>query len=518
MQHIPSSSAHPLLSPVATSLASAAQPLFSPVATSPSSTAQSLLSPVATSSIPAQSLLSPVAATPPAPSLLNPPAASFFPTTAIPPARPNTRLTFPVYDVSDSPAAPSPLREAAWASALQHYPDPAYVDAVLGGIRHGLRLGYTGPLRQVPARHHRTLRMTEEGLAHVRHEVTQRLASGDIVRGTPTDSISLSPVGTVPKGVGKWRTIHHLSYPRNPGRPSVNDGISPDDVTLSYSTLEPLFADIRAQLRAQRQPVLFKADLADAFRHCVVGIHDSRLLGFALDGEVYRDTRLSFGCRSSPFLFNLYSEGLHWIVESRGVRLSHYLDDFFGCAAGSAVTAMQVFRASAVELGFRLREEKVEQGPVLEILRVLVDAQQGTASISQDRRDRVLGLVNAILVRKTASALELMAIASHLVFITRVCPPGRAFLRRVYDAAAPKLHIPGRLRLPHTAKLDLRWWRAVLHDWNGVLLIDPERTQFEPHTFKADSTPSRRVRLPPYRLQSLPDSQYFEIGTTAWAT
>jgi hypothetical protein len=37
-------------------------------------------------------------------------------------------------------------------------------------------------------------------------------------------------------------------------------------------------------------------------------------------------------------------------------------------------------------------------------------------------------------------------------------------------------------------------------------------------TFKADSTPSRRVWLPPLRLQSLTDSQYSEIGTTAWAT
>ncbi|GFZ47518.1 hypothetical protein JCM24511_05262, partial [Saitozyma sp. JCM 24511] len=37
-------------------------------------------------------------------------------------------------------------------------------------------------------------------------------------------------------------------------------------------------------------------------------------------------------------------------------------------------------------------------------------------------------------------------------------------------------------------------------------------------TFKADSTPSRRVRLPPLRPQSLTDSQYFEVGTTVWAT
>ncbi|GFZ42893.1 hypothetical protein JCM24511_00611 [Saitozyma sp. JCM 24511] len=46
----------------------------------------------------------------------------------------------------------------------------------------------------------------------------------------------------------------------------------------------------------------------------------------------------------------------------------------------------------------------------------------------------------------------------------------------------------------------------------------PMRRRSALRTFKADSTPSKRVRLPPLRLQSLTDSQYFEIGTTVWAT
>lgn len=75
----------------------------------------------------------------------------------------------------------------------------------------------------------------------------------------------------------------------------------------------------------------------------------------------------------------------------------------------------------------------------------------------------------------TASALELMAIAGHLVFITRVRPPGRAFLRRIYDATATKLHVQGRRRLPHAANLDLRWWFDILRDWSGILLLNPTR-------------------------------------------
>ena len=49
---------------------------------------------------------------------------------------------------------------------------------------------------------------------------------------------------------------------------------------------------------------------------------------FEWEGTLYVDVFLPFGLRTAPFIFNLFGEGLHWILESFGRDLVHYLDDF----------------------------------------------------------------------------------------------------------------------------------------------------------------------------------------------
>ena len=201
------------------------------------------------------------------------------------------------------------------------------------------------------------------------------------------------------------------------------------------------------------------------------------LLGFVFEGRRYVDTRLPFGCRSSPFLFNLYAEALHWILQ-RHVRLSHYLDDFFGATETSTRAVLDEFKSITASLGLSVQDTKLEEGRELEILGILVNTETGTASITETRKANVLQILNTTLDRNTASALELVSIAGHLIFITRICPPGRAFLRRIYDAGS-NLSNPERRRIPNSAVLDLRWWRNILQVWNGVLLLDPIRPKFE---------------------------------------
>ena len=49
-----------------------------------------------------------------------------------------------------------------------------------------------------------------------------------------------------------------------------------------------------------------------------------------MGGRYYQETCLPFGLSTSPFLFNIFSEAFHWILESklRWFTLHHYLDDF----------------------------------------------------------------------------------------------------------------------------------------------------------------------------------------------
>jgi hypothetical protein len=83
----------------------------------------------------------------------------------------------------------------------------------------------------------------------------------------------------------KWRTIHHLSWPRKARNgSSVIEGIDSDLVTLKYYNLECMLRGLGRESRADpensRGRVLRKVDLKGAYHHVVAEEQDSRLQGF----------------------------------------------------------------------------------------------------------------------------------------------------------------------------------------------------------------------------------------------
>jgi hypothetical protein len=375
-------------------------------------------------------------------------------------------LSFPIWDPADVPAGTTTLDAAAVDDACSDYPDRDLVSQVVGAIRHGFHLGYTGPLLSRGRLPRPNLRMSDEELTHVRTEVSLRRQAGQVAPYTAEDAV-VSPIGVVPKASGKLRTIHHLSFPRRGPDPSVNDGITPS--ALAYESLDSLFAQVAGLNPGQRCQV-WKVDLQDAFRHCVVASSQRRLLCFHLDGVTYSDLALPFGLRSSPFLFNLVAELLHWCAERLGLQLSHYLDDFFGVAE-QAHDVIAIFRDLAASLGFRINPAKCVVGEVVEVLGIEVDVPGRRASITPARRADLIAKIDDILARGTASLLELQSVAGTLVFVTRICPTGRAFLRRLFDACSYATGTAFRRRVPTAARDDLRWWRSCLGRWDGIAIL-----------------------------------------------
>ena len=95
---------------------------------------------------------------------------------------------------------------------------------------------------------------------------------------------------------------------------------------LLYQTLDDA---IRLIGHHGRHTILCKHDLKDAFRMIPLSPFDYWLFLFEWEGKLYVDIFLPFGLRTSPFIFNLFSEGLHWILKWLFDRqLIHYLDDF----------------------------------------------------------------------------------------------------------------------------------------------------------------------------------------------
>ena len=116
----------------------------------------------------------------------------------------------------------------------------------------------------------------------------------------------------------------------------MNDYIADEASSLSYTSLQRIFEKV---LTAGRHAVLIKRDVKNAFRNIPVAPHMQWLLGFLWKGRYYQETCLPFGLSTAPFIFNLFAEAFHRILEPY-LRWSVdlYLDDFIAMLPVSEAT------------------------------------------------------------------------------------------------------------------------------------------------------------------------------------
>ena len=141
----------------------------------------------------------------------------------------------------------------------------------------------------------------------------------------PLPDFRCSPLGVVSRtrNPSKLHIINHLSWPQGS---SVNDGIPDTEASISYDMFECAIDNLLVSGRGSR---MAKLDLKDAFRHIPIRAQDWNLLGFDWGCKFYFMLVLAFGLKTAPYIFNLFAEALHWIIERHiPAALCHYLDDF----------------------------------------------------------------------------------------------------------------------------------------------------------------------------------------------
>ena len=143
---------------------------------------------------------------------------------------------------------------------------------------------------------------------------TREVALGQVAglfHSPPLPNFQVSPIGLVPKKhSAKFRTIFHWSYPKS-GETSINSSISKDDFSLQYITIDNA---IKGILSLGQGCFLEKTDIESAFRLIPLRPSDYELFGMYWEGSYYYDKVLLFRLRSAPFLFNLLSNAIEWIL------------------------------------------------------------------------------------------------------------------------------------------------------------------------------------------------------------
>ena len=291
-----------------------------------------------------------------------------------------------------------------------------------------------------------------------------------------------SPIGVVPKrtdGIQTgWRLIFDLSCPEGK---SVNDGIPIEYGAISYESLRTA---IRMVAETGRGAKMIKRDLKSAFRYVPVSWLDQWCLIFEWEGQYYVELFLPFGLRTSPRIFNLFSEAIHWVLETiHGWSVSHYLDDFFAVFPPHAELdgPSHIFDHVLSEIGFVKAPEKDESGTIVTHLGFQIDSDLMEVRLPPNKHARAVRAVSELASRKSVPQASFQETLGFLSHCCQVIPLGRPFLRQLFSLLKRKSRYR-RIRLNSEAKQDLRWWTLFLSSWSTISLIQLSRTMFHAST------------------------------------
>ena len=373
---------------------------------------------------------------------------------------------YALYDPADPPLAyQTPLRQEGWSFWMRSHPDRIFTKSISGILLSGAKIGYRGPPIQHRHTNHQSARSAPDILTADLHKQLQHERLTQVDPQAEAQYVC-SPLGLVPKYDSGWRRIHDLSFLHGD---SVNDGIPHDWGTLEYATYDDA---VDALLATGPGAQFVKRDLKDAFRHIPVATSDQWLLGFHYDNRYWIERYLPFGLRTAPFLFDLFTKTLNWILIAvlRWYTILHYLDDFFAILSPhvSANAYADQFNQICSELGLTINHSKDVMGTTADFLGIEFDSSLMQARLPPDKLVRARKTVENLLNKASISHQELESAVGFLSFAAKVVIPGRAFLRRLFDALrTPK---PWH-RITPAMKADLQWWQDFLIDRDGLKLL-----------------------------------------------
>ena len=198
----------------------------------------------------------------------------------------------------------SPIHARRLANLLQYDPDINLVAFLVSGFSFGFSLGVQGIVRSGALPNLASTRQNSEAVsAAVAVEVSRGLSHGPF-SVSPFSQFHAASLGIVSKKSGSFRLILDLSV-NHAG--SVNGGIDIAEVSVTYCAFDDAVDLVRA---AGASPFMAKLDVKHAFQLCPVRPSEWPLLCYHWKGAFYFDSRLPFGLRSSPFIFNIFADAL----------------------------------------------------------------------------------------------------------------------------------------------------------------------------------------------------------------
>lgn len=293
----------------------------------------------------------------------------------------------------------------ALSKALRNHPNRCFVNYLITGLVQG----FLGGLCWLPKTTH-VCKNYQSALKEP--EVVDKLLEKGFMIGpfskSPFSLFRVRPIGVATcKYSGKKRLIIDLSAPHNGPVPCVTSLIPLTPFSLFYAMVDNAIQIIKS---TGQGAWLRKADITDAFK--VMPLHPSQWHLFGV--KLYFAVKLTFGCQSSPRIYDTPSEALCWVFYNTHKLpfVLHLLDDFLGVdfPASPPAQCISIVRDVFSSLGVPLSEEKtVGPGTHIEFLGIMLDGAPMQASLPGEKLWRIRNILksfsSATSVLKKGSSL-----------------------------------------------------------------------------------------------------------------
>ena len=361
-------------------------------------------------------------------------------------------------------------------SELQTFPDKLFASKLISGLSQGFHTGVKHlTLESFESKNLRSALQDPDKVDELlSKEVNEGYWTGPY-KTPPFKSYRVSPIGLAEhKYNHKKRLIVDLSAPHeDPLHPSINDLISKEEFSLSYVKIDDA---IKIIMDLGQGSWMCKTDVRAAFK--IIPIHPSlwHLHGIKWNKQYYFATRLVFGSRSSPKIFDSLAQVVEWIIiHNYGITHTlHLLDDFIAIDHPNSepLRTMALLTHIFRILGIPLSNEKTT-GPTqtIQYLGIILDTIAMEARLPLDKLARISHLLADFSGKRTCTKRNLLSLLGHLVYASRVIIPGRTFMSRLFEAAKKVKKLDHRVTLTSDCKEDLRMWEHLLEHWNGISMF-----------------------------------------------
>ena len=274
---------------------------------------------------------------------------------------------------------PSPVNVQRLQSELTLHPDREFVDNLLNGFTVGFDTGFASlpPTSYICKNLQSGLKDPDSVSSLLKKEVQKGFLLGPFSK-IPFQEYRINPIGLAEhKYTGKKRLIVDMSAPHNNlEHPSLNSLIDKEAHSLQYVTIDDAIRLIKSLGPGS---LLFKTDISDAFKLVPIRPDLWPYHGISWNRQFYFYSRLVFGSRSSPKIFDNLSVALCWIATQNYSipNVLHLLDDFLVVLPDTSEAASITDRFLHIfdSLGVPLAVHKTE-GPstCLEYLGIILDS------------------------------------------------------------------------------------------------------------------------------------------------